>query len=100
VSKKVISTFLYVTFLLFITAPTILLIVDDTKDVSIFFSTSEEEEESSEKNLNIEVLLPSTENNYSLLVFSVANKKIDYLHKTYLKPHLNTFSPPPEFQLS
>ena len=50
--------------------------------------------------MSIEVLLPSTENNYSLLVFTVANKKIDYLHKTYLKPHLNTFSPPPEFQLS
>ena len=97
-SKKVISTFLYVAFLLFITTPTILLIVDDTTDVSMFFSASEEEEKGSEKDLDIELLFSFTENNYSLLVFTSTNKNMDYLHKNYPKPHLNIISPPPEYQ--
>ena len=55
-SKKIVSIFLSVIFLLFIVTPTIIVLVDDTIDVSIAFSASEEEEKGNEKNLYIEVL--------------------------------------------
>ena len=56
-SKKGLSILFSVVFLLFTVAPTILLIVDDSVDVSVVFSTSDEEEKGNKKNFDIEVFL-------------------------------------------
>ena len=95
-SKKVISTFFSIAFLLFITAPTILIIVDDTIDVSVIFSTSEEEE-SCEKDLNIEMFFTLIVSNQYHLVFKTVENNLEYFDKKYTKPHFNIISPPPDF---
>jgi hypothetical protein len=95
-SKKIVSIFLSVIFLLFIVTPTIIVMVDDTIDVSIAFSASEEEEKGNEKNLDIEVLFSNLKANESDLVFAVSENNLGYYFKNYPKPHLNLISPPPE----
>jgi hypothetical protein len=95
-SKKIVSIFLSVIFLLFIVTPTVIVMVDDTIDVSIAFSASEEEEKGNEKNLDIEVLFSNLKANESDLVFAVSENNLGYYFKNYPKPHLNLISPPPE----
>ncbi|MDB9961735.1 hypothetical protein OAD62_06520 [Oceanihabitans sp.] len=95
-SKKIVSIFLSVIFLLFIVTPTIIVMVDDTIDVSIAFAASEEEEKGNEKNLDIEVLFSNLKANESDLVFAVSENNLGYYFKNYPKPHLNLISPPPE----
>jgi len=96
-SKKVVSIFLSVGFLLFIIAPTIIVMVDDTIDVSIVFSTSEEEEKGNEKHLDIEVLFSKVKTNESDLVYITTDNNLGYYYKKYPKPHLNLISPPPDY---
>lgn len=96
-SKKVISTFFSVAFLLFIIAPTILIIVDDTIDVSVVFSISEEEEKSSEKDISIEMFFTSIPSNHYHLIFITTENSLEYFDKKYTKPHFNIISPPPDF---
>jgi len=95
-SKKIVSIFLSIIFLLFIVTPTIIVLVDDTIDVSIAFSASEEEEKGNEKNLDIEVLFSNLKANESDLVFAVSENNLGYYFKNYPKPHLILISPPPE----
>jgi len=95
-SKKIVSIFLSVIFLLFIVTPTIIIMVDDTIDISMAFSTSEEEEQENEKTLDIEVLFSNLKTNESDLVFTVSENNLGYYFKNYPKPHLNLISPPPE----
>lgn len=95
-SKKIVSIFLSVIFLLFIVTPTIIILVDDTIDVSLAFSASEEEEKGNEKNLDIEVLFSTLKTNDSDVDFSESESNLGYFFKNYPKPHLNLISPPPE----
>ena len=93
-SKKGVSIFLSVIFLLFIAAPTILTIVDDSIDVSVIFSTSEEE---NQNHLNVEALFLNVKTNELDFVFTSAENNLAYFFKNYQKPHLNLISPPPDF---
>jgi len=95
-SKKLVSIFLSVIFLLFIVTPTIIIMVDDSIDISIVFSTSEEEEKGNEKHLDIEVLFSKLKANDSDLDLAVNENNLEYCYKKYPKPHLNLLSPPPE----
>jgi hypothetical protein len=94
-SNKIVSIFLSVIFLLFIVTPTIILMVDDSIDISMAFSSSEEEKEN-EKILDIEVLFNNLKTDDSDLVFALSENNLGYYHKNYPKPHLNLISPPPE----
>jgi len=79
-------------------APSVMVFMEDSIDVSVFFDVSEEEEEkSSEKNKELESFF--AENNLSLDDFLIQDKtKITrYYFKKYPKPHLNLIFPPPEF---
>ncbi len=98
-SKNGIATFLSVAFLLFIATPTILLIVDDTIDVSIIFSSAEDEEKGNEKDVSIEVFLASIEISHYHVVFSATENSLVYFYKKYTKPDLNIISPPPDLRL-
>ncbi len=91
--KKIVSIFFTVLFLALITAPSIIIAMDDTVDVSVFYSLSEEEEE--HKNLNLAFVLEDMEDAF-YEALSI-NKNLGYHFKTYPKPHLNLISPPPEF---
>ncbi|MDA9069665.1 hypothetical protein N9K07_02815 [Arenitalea sp.] len=98
-SRSIVSIFLSSLFLLFLTAPTIILIIDDSADVSIFYSSSEEEEKGSEKNKEIELLFFDLNNSYLDFASSEVENNLRYYFKNYPKPHLNLISPPPEFHI-
>jgi len=92
-SKKGFSILFSVVFLLFIVAPTILVMVDDSVDVSIVFSNSGEDEK---ENLDIEVLFSVIRTNTYGLAFTFLDTSLEYIDKRYTKPHLNIISPPPD----
>ncbi|WP_452220086.1 hypothetical protein [Lacinutrix salivirga] len=89
--KKNISIFFTVLFMATIIAPSIILTVDDTVDVSVFYSITEEE------NKSVELMyFENTKDSDGILVFE--NKiHFEYYYKKYSKPHLNIIFPPPEF---
>ena len=96
-SKTIVSILLSTMFLLFIAAPTIITMVDDTIDVSIIFSASEEEEKGNEKHIDVELLFSNDATNDSDLVYLSIENNLGYYFKKYPKPHLNLISPPPDF---
>lgn len=98
--KKAVSIFFTVLFLGIILAPTIIVLMDDSIDISIVFSTSKEEEKEKEKDLNIEVFVSKTKTNESYLFFESSENNLGYFNKKYTKPHLNIISPPPELGIS
>jgi hypothetical protein len=96
--KKAIATFFLTLFMALITAPSIIVVLDDSTDISIFYSITEEEENSKTKHLEL-VVLTLEHNDYSLLKDFKSKFNTRYYNKTYLKPHLNLISPPPEFYI-
>lgn len=98
-SKKGISIFFSVIFLLFVAAPTVMVIVDDTVDVSMFFTFAEEEEKGQKKHKDIEVFITDLDcDDLNFGSFKAKNRK-GYCYKKYPKPHLNLISPPPELHI-
>lgn len=97
--RKFISTFFLLIFTAFISAPTIIAMVDDTVDVSVFFASSEEEEKGNEKEKDKELLFfESLDSNLSFNSSKVTNG-LTYFFKKYSKPHLNLILPPPEHNI-
>ncbi|MEP3837547.1 MAG: hypothetical protein ABJM36_07865 [Algibacter sp.] len=78
-------------------APSVIAVLDDSVDTSIFYSLAEEEESGKAKN----VLSPfSLENNDYLSSIEFKNlQKFGYYFKNYPKPHLNLISPPPDLNI-
>lgn len=97
--RKTASFFFTILFLALISAPTIIHAIDDSADISLFYSLSEEEEKGHETLKNIEVI--SSEINYNELFFAsnIKSNAIGYHYRTYPKPHLNLISPPPEYHI-
>ncbi|MFI0428732.1 hypothetical protein [Mariniflexile sp. HMF6888] len=77
-----------------IVAPSVIVVLDDSIDTSIFYSITEEEENGKTKNL----ISPfSLQNNDFLTDFKLKSHLFFCYHfKNYSKPHLNLISPPPE----
>lgn len=98
-SRNVVSICLSVIFLVFLVAPTVITLVDDTADVSMFYAASEEEEKGSEKDKEIEVLFFELDNNDEDDASSIGENNLGYYYKKYPKPHLNLISPPPELHI-
>jgi hypothetical protein len=96
VSGQFISIFFSVIFLAFLTAPTIIVLVDDSVDISIFYASAEEEETGNEKNKDVEKII--FEAPFTTSAFTQTNmvNELTYIYKEYAKPHLNLVSPPPE----
>lgn len=94
--KTLVSSLFLILFLAFISAPTIIHTIDDTIDISFFYSLSEEEERGHQTVKNFEII--TSDFNQSDLIFASKSKSntIGYQYKTYPKPHLNLVSPPPE----
>ena len=90
--KRNISIFFTILFMAIITAPSIILIVDDSVDISVFYSLSEEEE-----NNNFKLVFSETNEEDSVFKDLLKRNKLGYFFKNYAKPHLNLISPPPDF---
>ncbi|AUC82846.1 hypothetical protein [Lacinutrix sp. Bg11-31] len=91
--KKHISIFFTILFLAIITAPSIIMVLDDTVDISVFYSLSEEEEEVQ----NLKLLFSNNEEELDYLSNVLKTNNLGYFFKNYSKPHLNLISPPPDF---
>jgi len=96
ISKNRIAVFFAIFFMVIVSAPMILVSIDDSVDISCFYGIGEEEEES--KNLKL-----LYDNNFEQIEDLLAIKSntlvIGYTFKTYPKPQLNLIVPPPEFIL-
>ncbi|NVK51859.1 MAG: hypothetical protein HWD85_02915 [Flavobacteriaceae bacterium] len=93
--KNNIAVFFSIVFMIFITAPTVISIIDDSIDVTFIYSNSEEEtgKQQAEK---LKVELSTLKINE--FIFS-SSKKVSHLrhkNKNYTKPLLNMVFPPPE----
>lgn len=96
--KRAIAICLTTIFMALITAPSVIAVLDDSIDTSIFYSMAEEEENGKCKSLVSPFSLQTHE---GLTNFSINNFQFyTYRFKTYPKPHLNLVSPPPEQYLS
>lgn len=91
-SRSIGSIILSFIFLAFLAAPTVISMVDDSVDTSIFYSIAEEEE----NGCKIKVVLEVNSNNETDFDFSKRTVPNGYYFKKYPKPHLNLISPPPE----
>lgn len=96
--KRSLSIFFTVLFMATIIAPSVIVFVDDTIDVSFLLDASEEEEEKGkEKNKELEVFVVDSLSASDGLFSSEREDNLQYTYKKYPKPHLNLILPPPEF---
>ncbi|MCB4798146.1 hypothetical protein [Neotamlana laminarinivorans] len=93
--KKSIVIFFSIVLLGFISAPTIIIAIDSSVDISMFYSIAEEEEEVSKITLQNQNF--DSEPAYLKPLYSFNH--IEYYCKNYPKPHLNLISPPPEISI-
>ncbi|WP_048330852.1 hypothetical protein [Bizionia psychrotolerans] len=90
--KKTIAILFSILFLAFISAPAVIVALDDTVDVSMFYSIAEEENE------NIKFPLSVNDINELNTMYLIDSKEyLGYTYKQYPKPHLNLIFPPPDF---
>lgn len=94
--RNSIAIFFTVLLMAIVTAPTVLVAIDDTIDVSVVLDTSEEEEKETKTIDDIKLLFIESNLNYSFLS-KFDKSTFSYHYKKYNKPHLNLISPPPEY---
>jgi hypothetical protein len=97
--KNTIAIFFIILFLGLITAPSILVAIDDSNDVSVFYSLAEEEEKGNETNKHIEIAFSIINDAELDFVSTDIENNQGYYFKKYPKPHLNLISPPPEVNI-
>jgi hypothetical protein len=95
-SRNIISIIFATLFLVLLTAPSIIVMIDDSIDISVFYASSEEEEKGSEKNKDIEIFFSAYNAHDENIVLSEVKNNLGYSLKNYPKIHLNLISPPPE----
>lgn len=94
--KRIISISLTVLFLGLIVAPTVIVLLDNSIDTSIFYSITEEE---NSKATNLLSPFSSESNDISTDFSQKVIQSFCYRFKHYPKPHLNLISPPPELSI-
>lgn len=96
--KQFISIFFITLFMASTTSPSIILLIDDSIDVSFFYDLSEEEEEKgNKKNKEFEIIITSIPSFCGDYFASENKENLAYHFKNYPKPHLNLIYPPPEY---
>ncbi|XCF06645.1 hypothetical protein ABI125_02015 [Tamlana crocina] len=97
--KQIVSICFTTLFVLFLMAPTVVSLLDDSVDVSVFYTTSEEEEKGAKK-ISEKELLCHEMGETNLNVFLGDNElDLEYYQKKYPNPHLKLNSPPPKFHI-
>lgn len=97
-NKNLLTISFSLLFLTSILVPTILVLVDDSIDISFVYDMSEEEEErGNESSKEFENRVVDLE--IKLITFNTTEKPSYFMYtfKTYQKPHLNLIYSPPEF---
>ena len=97
-NRSLLAIFFSLFFLALVTAPTILVVIDDSVDIAFFYDISEEEEEKcNKKNKEFEKFVVDLDTESDDFVTLKIRLDLEYTFKKYRKPHLNLISPPPEF---
>ena len=92
--RSLVSRFFLLIFVVFLSAPTVISIVDDTYDVSVFYSINEEENSLNE----IKQLEFNLDDDFFLTFFETVehNKISDFYLNLYSHLNIENLSPPPE----
>ncbi len=95
--RNLLAVFFSCLFLIFTVVPSIIVVIDDSIDVSFVYDMSEEEEEKGNENSK-EFETLTVDLGMDLMTFSTVEclMNLKYTFKSYQKPHLNLISPPPE----
>ncbi|WP_323789111.1 hypothetical protein [Psychroserpens sp.] len=97
-NKTILAIFFSFIFLSLVTAPTIIMAIDDSIDISFIYNISEEEEEKGkEGNKGFEKFVVDLDTELEGFVTPNNREHLEYAFKKYQKPHLNLIFPPPEF---
>ena len=96
--QKLSAVFFLLIFTSLISAPTVLMVIDDSIDISCFYTINEEEEEKGHEIIKEGKMFYNESVNISDYIKGINElKEYVYFFKSYPKPHLNLISPPPEF---
>jgi hypothetical protein len=100
-SRNLVSVFLSILFLAFIAGPTVVVMIDDSIDISIYYasSSSEEEENGAPKIKEVNILVSESDISETDIFSNDDENHLEYYFKNYPKPHLNLISPPPDFHI-
>ena len=94
--KTKIAIFFSFLFILFITVPTVVILVDDSIDISFLYNSSEEEEQDHEMDENVKIFI-AQENTTKLEFLNIRlEKSSGFFNPNYPKHYLNTVFPPPQ----
>ena len=97
-NKSLLAILFSLLFLSLIIAPTIIMAIDDSIDISFVYDISEEEEEKGkEGNKEFKKFVVGLDDEDESFMSSENEQNLEYTFKTYPKPHLNLIFPPPEF---
>ncbi len=94
--KNIVSVYLLIIFLVFLTGPSIMYMVDDSMDISILLDSGEEEEKGKENIKDIQFSVSELDGNECDFFLDETENGLGYFFKNYPKPHMNLISPPPE----
>ncbi len=87
-----IAVFFAILFITIVSAPTIILSIDDSVDATIFLGENDEEEKE-----NTKLLFDIASSDSKIQNINKSSKDSDaYTFKKYTKPHLNLIFPPPD----
>ena len=87
------ATFFALLFMVIVSAPAVIMSIDDTIDVTFFYGENEEEEKE-----NLKLLFDVTSLDSESQDINKASTDSDgYTFKKYSKPHLNLIFPPPDY---
>ena len=98
--KVKIALFFTILFVGLISAPTIIALIDENQDISLFLNLSEEEEESSVKEGFKELKIPPTSSDLTIFFTKIQKREnVRFTSKSYISFHPKILTPPPEFVL-
>ncbi|MEW4922139.1 hypothetical protein [Algibacter sp. 2305UL17-15] len=92
-----VSIVMALIFMAFVTAPTVITVIDDSIDISMFYAITEEEEKGSENGKSLNLICFEDIFNEDNLTLNASENSLRYFFKTYPIPHLNLISPPPDY---
>lgn len=95
-NKNKIAIFFSFIFILFITAPTAVTLIDESIDISFIYSTSEEEEQGQKGDKNVKVFIVQVKPNKFEFAKVSNDNNLGHNNTSYSKPYLNIVFPPPE----
>lgn len=94
--KKTVSLFFLIVFTLFVSAPTILSLIEKNHDTSVFFNVNEEENQTKETLKIFEVKLLKSDSFQLSSLDSESEKTNSFYLKQYTSHDMECISPPPE----